>query len=83
MPQYDETLFEFILSVIVFPFILLCLVIITPLCGIWYFGAKYTCEAKAEAQNLEWDFGVAKGCMVKTENGWMDYDRLIYKKDVK
>jgi hypothetical protein len=79
MPQYDETFFEFILFGIVFPF----LVIIIPLCGIWYFGAKYTCEAKAEAQNLEWDFGVAKGCMVKTENGWMDYDRLIYKKEVK
>jgi hypothetical protein len=79
MPQYDETFFEFILFGIGFPF----LVIIIPLCGIWYFGAKYTCEAKAEAQNLEWDFGVAKGCMVKTENGWMDYDRLIYKKEVK
>ena len=64
-------------------FVILSVVIILPLSGLQYFGTKYTCEAKAEAQNLEWDFGVAKGCMVKTENGWIDYNRLIYKKEVK
>ena len=82
MPQYDD-LFDFIFLGIVIPIVLFFIIIILPLCGIGYFGAKYTCYAKAEAQNLEWDFGVAKGCMVKTENGWMDYDRLIYKKEVK
>ena len=77
MPQYDETFFEFIFFEIFVPAVLTFVLIILPLFGIWNVGAKYTCEAKAEAQNLEWDFGVIKGCMVKTENGWMDYERLI------
>lgn len=82
MEDYSD-FFEFILFGLVVPAILICAIIVLPLCGVSYFGTKYTCKSKAEAQNLEWDFGVAKGCMVKTESGWMDYDRLIYKKEVK
>lgn len=47
-----------------------------------YLLERATCSAKAEAQGYEYEFGIFKGCMVKTEKGWMDYNRLIYKKDV-
>ena len=40
------------------------------------------CKAKATKQNLEYDYNLSQGCMVKTENGWIDYKRLIYKKDI-
>lgn len=43
---------------------------------------EYKCEAKATTQNMEYDYGLFKGCMVKTENGWMDYNKLIYKMDI-
>lgn len=46
-----------------------------------YFINRATCSAKAKAQGYEYEYGLFKGCMVKTDKGWMDYDRLIYKKD--
>lgn len=49
---------------------------------IGYKAHEYKCKSKATTQNMEYDYGLFKGCMVKTENGWMDYNRLIYKKDV-
>lgn len=47
-----------------------------------YLLERASCSAKAEAQGYEYEFGIFKGCMVKTEKGWMDYNRLIYKKDI-
>lgn len=44
---------------------------------------ELTCAKKADAQRLEWSYEPLEGCMVKTENGWLDYDKLIYKKEVK
>lgn len=46
-----------------------------------YLFSKANCSAKAEAQGYDYEYGFFKGCMVKTEKGWMDYDRLIYKRD--
>lgn len=47
-----------------------------------YLLERASCSAKAEAQGYVYEFGLFKGCMVRTEKGWMDYDRLIYKKDI-
>ena len=46
-----------------------------------YLFERASCSAKAEAQGYKYEFGMFKGCMVKTDKGWMDYNRLIYKKD--
>lgn len=43
-------------------------------------AGAHACHCKAEAQGLESDWGFWTGCLVKTENGWMDYDRLRYMK---
>lgn len=56
-------------------------IFLLPVIGIVYWAEKSQCEAKATKQNLEYDYGLLQGCMVKTDKGWMDYDRLIYKKD--
>ena len=61
--------------------IALALIFATPVVFIGNLGLKAECEAKATKQNLEYDYGIFQGCMVKTDIGWMDYDRLIYKKD--
>ena len=36
------------------------------------------CSVKAEAQSLEYKYGVVMGCMVKYKGEWVDYDRLRY-----
>ena len=36
------------------------------------------CETKAKTQNLESDFGIIKGCIVKYQGKWIDYERLRY-----
>ena len=36
------------------------------------------CSVKAEAQSLEYKYGVVTGCMVKYKGEWVDYDRLRY-----
>lgn len=34
------------------------------------------CKQLAMQQNLEWDFGAIKGCLVKEKNGgWIDYEK--------
>lgn len=34
------------------------------------------CKQLAVQQNLEWDFGAIKGCLVKEKDGgWIDYDK--------
>ena len=36
------------------------------------------CKAKAVKQGLQFDYGIAQGCMVKHNGKWIDYDRLRY-----
>ena len=36
------------------------------------------CRAKAGKQGLQFDYGIAQGCMVKYNGKWVDYDRLRY-----
>ena len=36
------------------------------------------CRAKAVKQGLQYDYGIAQGCMVKYNGKWVDYDRLRY-----
>ena len=34
------------------------------------------CKQLAMQQNLEWDFGAIKGCLIKEKNGgWIDYEK--------
>lgn len=47
-------------------------------CSMFFVAAK-KCEQKATKQELEYDWGILQGCMVKgveTNNKWVDYDRL-------
>lgn len=37
-----------------------------------------SCRAKAVKQGLQFDYGIAQGCMVKYNGKWIDYDRLRY-----
>ena len=39
------------------------------------------CHNKAEKQGFKCEWGPLQGCMVKTDNGWMDYERLRYVKE--
>ena len=48
-----------------------------------YKAHEWKCEMKSTVQGLEWSYKLGEGCMVKTENGWIDYNKLIYKKEVK
>ena len=43
-----------------------------------YWGGEYTCRVKAEAQSMEYKYGLVMGCMVKYKGEWVDYDRLRY-----
>lgn len=35
----------------------------------------YGCESKATAQALEHQWGPFKGCLIKVEGKWIDYDK--------
>ena len=37
-----------------------------------------SCKNKSEKQGMECSWGPFQGCMVKTEKGWIDYERLRY-----
>lgn len=55
--------------------IVLTIILVVGGAAVWdYFG----CKNKAEKQGMECSWGPFQGCMVKTEKGWMDYDRLRY-----
>lgn len=41
-------------------------------------GNYIQCKNKTEKQGLECSWGLFQGCMVRTENGWIDYERLRY-----
>lgn len=53
------------------------IIIVLAVAGV-YGEAYYTCKNKTEKQGMECSWGPFQGCMVKTENGWIDYDRLRY-----
>lgn len=36
------------------------------------------CKAKAIKQELQYDYSIMQGCMVKYNGKWIDYDRLRY-----
>jgi hypothetical protein len=38
-------------------------------------GDRYTCGKKAEAQKLEHQWGPFKGCLIKVDGKWIDYDK--------
>ena len=69
--------FKALLAIIVSSIILILILAVAPS----YLISKASCSAKAEAQGYEHEYGLFKGCMVKTEKGWMDYNRLIYKRE--
>lgn len=39
---------------------------------------KAQCKAKAVKQELQYDYSIMQGCMVKYNGKWIDYDRLRY-----
>lgn len=39
-------------------------------------GLSLQCRKKAKIQNLEYNYGIIQGCMVKNANKWIDYNRL-------
>lgn len=42
-------------------------------------GIDYNkCKTKAELQEMEYNYSVMGGCMVKIDGKWIDYNRLRY-----
>jgi len=41
-----------------------------------------SCLAKGKAINMEVQYDTPIGCMVKTEQGWINYDKLLYIKNL-
>lgn len=42
-------------------------------------GIDYNkCKTKAELQEMEYNYSVMGGCMVKIDDKWIDYNRLRY-----
>lgn len=55
--------------------LVLTIVLVLGGAAVWdYFG----CHNKAAKQGMECSWGPFQGCMVKTEKGWIDYERLRY-----
>lgn len=48
------------------------------ICNGIYWISEYPCRAKAEAQSMEYKYGMIMGCMVKYKGEWVDYGRLRY-----
>ena len=60
-------------------YILGCIFLISVIAFSMFFVLEKSCEQKATKQELEYDWGILQGCMVKgieTNNKWVDYDRL-------
>ena len=60
-------------------YILGCIFFISVIVCSVFFVAEKRCEQKATKQELEYDWGILQGCMVRgieTNNKWVDYDRL-------
>ena len=55
--------------------LVLTIVLVLAVAGVWDY---VSCKNKSEKQGMECSWGPFQGCMVKTENGWIDYERLRY-----
>lgn len=44
--------------------------------------AASSCEAKGKVINMEVQYNAPIGCMVKTEQGWINYEKLLYIKNL-
>ena len=44
--------------------------------------AEYNCEARGKVINMEVQYNTSTGCMVKTEHGWINYDKMLYIKNL-
>lgn len=47
-------------------------------CKLAYQQEELTCYAKADITKMVVKYNKNAGCMVKTEHGWIDYDKLTY-----
>lgn len=57
----------------------IALVITIVLVLVFVYGENYfSCKSKASKQGMECSWGPYQGCMVRTEKGWIDYERLRY-----
>ena len=54
--------------------VVLCVAIVT---AIAYPLGKCECRAKAAKQGFEWSYGLFEGCMIKLDDGWLDYNKWI------
>lgn len=43
--------------------------------GIGWGSNWYTCDSKASVQGLEHQWGPFKGCLIKVDGRWIDYDK--------
>lgn len=43
--------------------------------------AEVGCASKAEMLKTDYEYSFFKGCWVRTDSGWVDYDRQIYTKE--
>ena len=50
-------------------------VIVVACLGITYCGTWYECDSKATEQGLEHQWGPFKGCLIKVDGKWVDYDK--------
>lgn len=55
--------------------LVLTIVLVLAVAGVWDY---VSCKNKSEKQGMECSWGPFQGCMVKTEKGWIDYERLRY-----
>lgn len=54
----------------------LALVILLAAClGITWGNDWYSCDAKTSEQGLEHQWGPFKGCLIKMDDRWIDYDK--------
>lgn len=41
-----------------------------------YYGARYSCKAKAEQMELPYEYGIGKGCFVRENNRWIPLEQI-------
>lgn len=60
----------FVISVLVAGFAIIGLILVP----ITYHVEKNICEAKATEMNVEYQFGLWKGCLIKIDGNWISID---------
>lgn len=56
--------------------IFLPVIVIYLICHLSFWIWSIQCKTKAEIQNLEYNYGIIQGCMIKMNDKWIDYNRL-------